>query len=234
MKKFQIKNTAIFLLSLSSLLFAPCLASAQDAPVPAAAPAAPAAAAPAPAAPTEVDFSQLPEPMSFAKAQYAQALKLNAMAPSAARDAQIKSFVDALVDYDQLAERSMGDRWASFEAAKQSEFKSLFKELLELTYLKRLSDKAFKDNYKLDWDRVVKTKTSAIVSCFTKQKDVETELEIVLHSVNKNWEIYDILVDGASLAQTYQKKYSKKIDEKGIDGIIADMKAEIAKLKKKS
>ncbi len=226
MKKFHLKDTAILLVSVSSLLFAPCLASAQDsaekAPV----------AAPAAAAPAEVDFSQLPEPMSFAKAQYAQALKLNAMAPSGARDAQIKSFVDALVDYDQLAERSMGNRWSSFEAAKQSEFKVLFKELLELTYLKKLSDKAFKDNYKIDWDRVVKTKTSAIVSCFTKQKDVETELEIVLHSVNKNWEIYDVLVDGASLAQTYQKKYAKKIDEKGIDGIIADMKAEIAKLKK--
>jgi ABC-type transporter MlaC component len=42
-----------------------------------------------------------------------------------------------------------------------------------------------------------------------------------------------VLVDGASLAQTYQKKYGKKIDEKGVDGIMADMKTEIAKLHKK-
>ena len=96
-----------------------------------------------------------------------------------------------------------------------------------------LSDKAFKDNYKIDWDRVVKTRTSATVSCFTQQKDVETELEIVLHAVQNQWNIHDTLVDGASLVQTYQKKYAKKWDDKGIDAIMDDMKKEIETLKKK-
>ena len=225
MKKINLSFIAIRIIIASSLLIAPCLASAQES-------VEAASAAAKPAAPAEDDSAQLPEPMGFAKAQYAQALKLNALAPSASRDSQIKSFVNGLVDLDKMAERSMGERWPSIEASKQAEFKSLFRELMELTYLKKLADKSFKDNYKIDWDGVVKTKTSAVVSCFTKQKDVETELEIVLHSVNKKWEIFDILVDGASLAQTYQKKYAKKIDEKGIDGIMADMKAEIAKLKK--
>ena len=170
--------------------------------------------------------------MDFAKSQYAQALKLNAMAPSADRDNKIRAFVDALIDYDNYAERSLGDKWPALTDDKKSEFKSLFKTLLELTYLKKLSDKAFKDNYNIEWDRVIKSRTSATVSCFTKQKDVETELEIVMHAANNSWEIFDVLVDGASLAKTYQKKYAKKIDEKGIDNIIADMKAEIENLKK--
>ena len=198
---------------------APATAFAQDsADAPAAAPAA--------------DFSLLPEPMSFVKAQYAEALKLNDMKPGKDRDDKIRAFVGSMINYDQYAERSMGDKWKSIDAEKQAEFKSLFKELLELSYLKRLSDKSFKNDYKIDWDSVVKTKTSATVSCFTKQKDVETELEIVLHAVNGHWEVFDVLVDGASLVKTYQKKYSKKLDERGVDGIIADMKAEIAKLKK--
>lgn len=203
----------------------PSFAMAQTAPEPAAAPVA--------AAPAEIDFSLMPEPMAFVKEQYDKALKLNALAPSEARDKDIKALVDSLIDYDNYAERSMGDKWASLAAEKQTEFKAVFRELMELTYLKRFSDKSFKDDNKIDWDRVVKTKTSATVSCFTQQKDVETELEMVLHAYGNTWKVYDVLVDGASLAQTYQKKYSKKIDEKGIDGIMADMKAEIAKLKKK-
>ena len=222
----KINHIAIAILSLSSLFVAPCFASAQDG-APATAPAAPVATA------TSIDYAQLPEVMGFAKAQYAQAIKLNEMPASSSRDTQIKAFVDALVDYDQLAERSLGKRWPSIEPSKQTEFKALFKELLELNYLKKLSDKTFKDNNKIEWDRVVKKKDRAIVSCFTKQKDVETELEMVLRPIANSWEVYDILVDGSSLAQTYQKKYSKKIDEKGIDGILADMRAEIAKLKKK-
>ena len=209
-------------------LFAACTgnAFAQDAP---AAPEPTPIAAPAP---KTIDFSVLPEPMAFAKARYADALALNALPQGNDRDNKIKAFVDDLVDYDDLAVRSLGDKWPSIAADKQAEFKALFRELLELTYLKRLSDKAFKDNYNIDWDRVVKTKTAATVSCFTKQKDVETELEMVLHADAGHWEIFDVLIDGASLAKTYQKKYSKKIDERGIDGIIADMKEEIARLKK--
>lgn len=180
-----------------------------------------------------VDYSSLPEPMAFAKAQYAEALRLNGLDAGSARDEKIRSFARTLINYDEYAERSMGERWKNIDASKQAEFKTLFKELLELSYLKRLSDKSFKDNYKVEWDRVVKTKNSATVSCFTKQKDVETELEIVMHAANGHWEIFDVLVDGASLAKTYQKKYDKRIDEKGVDGIIADMKAEIARLKKR-
>lgn len=209
------------------LLGIPCFCSAQDSDA-APAPAAPAAAAPAEA----LDFSKLPEPMAFAKAQYAEALKLNAMAPSATRDSQIKSLVNALANYDDYAQRAMTSKWDSADDAKKAEFKSLFKELAELSYLKKISDKSFKDNYNIDWDRVIKTKTSATVSCFTKQKDVETELELILHAAGNTWQVYDVLIDGASLAKTYQKKYAKKLDEKGIDGIIADMKAEIANLKK--
>lgn len=202
------------------LLVTPCISTAQTADS-------------APAQVTEsLDFSKLPEPMAFAKAQYAEALKLNALPPSTDRDTQIRTLVNALANYDDYAQRAMSNKWDNADDAKKSEFKALFKELAELTYLKKISDKSFKDNYNIDWDRVIKTKTSATVSCFTKQKDVETELELVLHAAGDTWQVYDVLIDGASLAQTYQKKYSKKLDEKGIDGIIADMKAEIAKLKK--
>ncbi len=222
MKKNVLKS-ALFMLAMMAV---PAHAMAQD--------AQPAAAAQDVPKPTAVlDYSQLPEPMAFAKAQYKEALRLNGLKAGDSRDAQIKGLVDALVDYDKLAERSMGKRWPSIEASKQKEFKALFRELLELTYLKRLSDKSFKDDYKVEWDRVVKTKTSATVSCFTRQKDVETEIETVLHSVDGHWEVYDMLLDGASITKTYQKKYDKKIGEKGIDGILDDMREEIANLKKK-
>lgn len=188
----------------------------------------------APKAILDVDYSILPEPMAFAKEKYALALKLNAMTPSKERDDLIKAFVHELIDYDDYAIRALGDKWQTLSVEKQIDFQKNFRELLELTYVKKFSDKTFKDNYKIDWDRVVKKKTSATVSCFTQQKDVETEFEIVLHAADNKWQIYDTLVDGASLAQTYQKKYAKKIDERGIDNILSDMKTEIEKLKAES
>ena len=75
-----------------------------------------------------VDFANLPEPMAFAKAQYDEALRLNALQPSASRDDKIRAFARNLINYDEYAERSMGDRWKNIDAEKQAEFKSLFKE----------------------------------------------------------------------------------------------------------
>lgn len=198
----------------------------------AAVPSAEAKPAPQPRPAAAVDYVALPEPMAFAKEKYATVLRLNGMAPSKDRDAKLRAFVDDLIDYDDYAIRSMGDRWPTLPADKQVAYQQKFRELLELTYLKRFSDKSFKDDYKIDWDRVVKKKDSAIVSCFTQQKDVETEFEIILHAVDNRWQIYDTLVDGASLAKTYQKKYAKKLDERGIDGLLIDMQTEIDKLKK--
>ena len=219
------ENTMKYLNPLSRLLVplmiclsCPAVLYAQDAP-----------SAPANA---EIDFSKLPEPMTFAKDAYAKALALNKATPSAERNDQIRALVNALVNYDDYAERALGAKWNQIDNAKQTEFKALFKELIELTYLKKLSDKSFKENYNIEWDRVIKTKSSATVSCFTRQKDVETELEFVMQAAQDTWQIKDVLVDGSSLAQTYQKKYTKKLDQKGIDGLMKDMRAEIEKLKK--
>lgn len=176
------------------------------------------------------DINKLPEPMGFMKAKHNEANALNKLAPSADRDAKIKAFVDDLADYDDMAKRSLGDRWNTLSADKQAEFKGTFREMLSLMYVKKISSKSYNDDKKVEWDRVVKTKSSATVSCFTQQKDVETEVEFVLHPGAVSWKVYDILLDGASLAETYRKKYSKQLDEKGIDAILDDMKKEIKKL----
>ncbi len=200
---------------------------AQEAVQPAAAPAA------LPSEQTVADMASLPEPMKYMKDKYALAIELNKLAPSADRDAKIKAFVDDMADYDDLAQRSLGERWDKLDAANQAEFKAVFREMIELMYSKKIADKQFNENKKIEWDRVVKTKTSATVSCFTQQKDVETELEIVLHPGIVSWKVYDVLVDGASLSNTYRKKYAKQLDEKGIDSILDDMKKEIESLKAK-
>lgn len=172
----------------------------------------------------------LPEPMGFVKAKYAEAQALSAAKQDDARDTKIKALVDELIDYDDFAVRSLGDKWTKLSVEKQSEFKSLFRELGERSYTKKIGKKSFVADQTIEWDRAVKTKNGTIVSCFTRQKDVETEFEIVLHEGSDSWRIYDVLVDGASLADTYKKKYAKTIDEKGVDGIMDDMRKEIGKL----
>lgn len=172
----------------------------------------------------------LPEPMAFVKAKYAEAQALNAAKEDKAREEKINTLLEELIDYDDLAVRSLGDKWTALSVEKQAEFKRLFKDLGQRSYAQKIGKKSFDGEQSIEWDRAVKIKKGAIVSFFTRQKDVETEFEIVLHDATGAWRIYDVLVDGASLADTYKKKYAKVIDEKGVEGIMDDMRKEIAKL----
>ncbi|MFA5623783.1 MAG: ABC transporter substrate-binding protein [Bradymonadales bacterium] len=174
----------------------------------------------------------LPKPMDFAKSTYKKLLKLNEEPPSEARNAAIIKLSDELFDYKKIAANTLGEKWDALEESQQNELHSLFKQLLELNYIDRISQKNFKQNYKIDWDKATKNKNTAIVTCFIQQKDVETELDFHLYASDKLWKLNNIHIDGVSLTNTYWKKYGKHYDEKGYDGLVKEMKAQIEKLEK--
>lgn len=176
----------------------------------------------------------LAKPMDFAKSVYAQALKLNADAPSSARDAAILKLASDLIDYEDLSKRALSEKWEKLTSGQQSEFSALFQRLMELSYVDKVSQKHFSKSYKVDWDKDTLAGQKAVVSCFLQHRDVETELEFSLYAADGTWKLFDILIDGASLEKTYRKKYGKVFDEKGYEGIVKEMKERIAVLEKKS
>ncbi|MDX9720158.1 MAG: ABC transporter substrate-binding protein [Myxococcota bacterium] len=179
-----------------------------------------------------------PKPMDFVKAQHKSLMSIlerKVSAENAAqRAADLRAVISALVDYDDLAIRSLGKHWDERTAEEKTEYQALFRELVELTYVDRLGSKNPDAEYKVDWDsEQVKGKFSHVI-CFVLYEDTETELEFVLVEKGESgYLMNNLLIDGASIEDTYHRKYSEQIEKEGYASLVAQMKERIAELKKK-
>lgn len=189
-------------------------------------------AAGTPVAPVPVPEVKRSDILRFSQDKFEAIKKLNLAKPGASRDAGLREIVSGLLDFDKLSERSLAKRWSGLSVEQRSEYSALFKELVELTYVDKFKKYKMDAKYKVDWEGSKVRGDKATVTCFVKHKDTETEIEINYEwVVAQRWEIQDVLLDGASLADTYQKKYDKMFDERGFDGILDSMRKEIKKLK---
>jgi phospholipid transport system substrate-binding protein len=123
------------------------------------------------------------------------------------RRAKIREIVDTIFDFPEMSRRSLAVHWKKRTPAEQKEFVSLFSDLLEDTYIKKIekyrdekilySGESIRDSY-----AVVKTKV------ITK-KETEIPIDYRLLKENNKWEVYDVVIEGVSLVNNYRSQFSE-------------------------
>ena len=179
-----------------------------------------------------------PSPMSFLKENTAKVLELVHQNPGAdkraERDQALRTLVGSFIDYDDLAARSLGKHWAERTEEEKIEYKALFREIVELSYVDKLNSNSDEPDYVVEWEEESQSGDQGSAICFVLYEDTETEIEFVLKGKGEGWLIQNLLLDGASLEQTYQKKYGKIIDKEGYDKLVVKMKERLEKLRAKA
>lgn len=178
-----------------------------------------------------------PKPMEWVKGKVETALTILDKKVTAelekARNAELRAHIDSMVDYGDLARRSLGEHWEPRTEEERTQYKSLFKQLVELTYIDRLGDKDGDVKYTVEWDSESQTATEGHAIAFVLYEDTETELEFILKPEGGEWALFDIAIDGASLEDTYRRNYSKIIDEEGYEKLVEKMQKRIEELEGK-
>jgi phospholipid transport system substrate-binding protein len=123
------------------------------------------------------------------------------------RRAKIREIVDTIFDFPEMSRRSLGIHWRKRTQDEQKEFVSLFSDLLEDTYIKKIekyndekilyTGESIRDNY-----AVVKTKVIT-------RKETEIPLDYRLLKENNKWEVYDVVIEGVSLVNNYRSQFSE-------------------------
>jgi len=178
-----------------------------------------------------------PKPMKWVKGKVEAALVILDKKVTAelekARNAELRTLIDSIVDYDDLARRSLGDHWEERTEEERTQYRALFKQLVELTYIDRLGDKDQDVKYTVEWDSESQTASEGHAIAFVLYEDTETELEFILKPEAAEWALFDIAIDGASLEDTYRRNYSKIIDEEGYPKLVEKMQKRIDELEAK-
>lgn len=151
------------------------------------------------------------------------------------RDALVKDrnrlmeLVDVIVlphfDFTKMSNWALGKYWNEASNDQQKKFSGEFRKLLVRTYAVALLDNV---------DRKI-----TVVSAETNKKSddkvmVKTEVEqdggfpipidYKMHLINKEWKVYDVVIDGISLVSNYRTSFANEIKKSGIESVIASLK----------
>ena len=151
-----------------------------------------------------------------------------------ASDKDLQANVDALLDYDWLAMAALGgpDNYQDVCKTRCDEFETLLAKLIRENYL-RMIRKA--ENHPVEYvgqtagkNGVYKVTTRVKIDKNGREQTVT--VDYVMHQIDGQWQVRDIITDDISLAKTYRYEFNQIAKTQGIDGIIRKLEDKLAKL----
>ncbi len=125
----------------------------------------------------------------------------------AERRSQLRQIISARFDIVEMAKRSLGSHWQSRTPDQQSEFVKLFSALLEDSYLDRIEsysgDKMFYLRESQDGE------FSEVSTKIVPKEGDELAINYKLHAANKEWKIYDVVIENISLVNNYRAQFNR-------------------------
>jgi phospholipid transport system substrate-binding protein len=128
------------------------------------------------------------------------------------------------VDFMTLSRWVMGKHWRKATPEQRQTFANQFRELLLNNYLRSVTEYR---NETIDFMPLRDpNKTKVVVNGIIDQPGgPPVHVDFRMHSIKGEWLVYDVVVEGVSLAVTNRSMFSQKIRDLGIDGVIAELKA---------
>jgi phospholipid transport system substrate-binding protein len=178
---------------------------------------------------TRAQEAQGEGPLAFLQARHREVEHvLRASDAQAQREAALLALLDAHIDFEEFARRSLGYQWMRLTEAQQAEYQGLLRALLERTHARRLLRRS--PHYKVSWGAVAVNQGRARVSLMIYHNDEEMEVDFDLRRHNTTWALLDVSYDGLSAAASYQKNYAKVLREEGFEALTARMRQRLNEL----
>jgi phospholipid transport system substrate-binding protein len=137
---------------------------------------------------------------------------LKAESAKETKEKKIWAILDGVFDYTELSKRTLAQQWKQFTPDQQEEFIRLFGKLLGGVYMDRII--AYKDE-KVVFGKVtnLSDRTAEVQSeVLTSSKSIPIHYRMILE--NREWKVYDVVVEGVSLVQNYRSQFREILTNK--------------------
>ncbi len=141
---------------------------------------------------------------------------------------EIKQLASTLLDYDELAQKSMVGHWEKLTPAQRTEFVTTLKELIERNYVKQLrSNLDYQVQYKNEEAEGEQATVSTVVKVKSPGKSTDAEIVYKMKKNPEGWRVWDVITDEVSLVRGYKTQFNKIITEQSYDALIKKMKSKL-------
>lgn len=158
-------------------------------------------------------------------------------------NAQLSAAMDAMIDYDALAQRTFGNpcakgvsvcqnHWNELSAAQRAEVTGLLKKLVVKNYQKNLKrtldyDISFKSSQEQGHDFRVRTSAKSRV----KPREAPYSIDYIVTESGGALHVVDIVTEGSSLVKNYYEQFHKMLGtpNQGYPYIVKKLNEKLAK-----
>ncbi len=137
------------------------------------------------------------------------------------RRSEIRRVAGRLFDFQEMARRTLARHWTERTPGEREEFVSLFRDLLERSYIARLENYSGEQIIYLGEtvDGEYATVRSKVIG-----RGSEMALAYRLHLVNQRWAVYDVLVEGVSFVGNYRSQFNRIISKGSYEDLVRKLK----------
>jgi len=121
------------------------------------------------------------------------------------RRKKLREIVDRRFNFEEMAKRSLGLAWNKRTPAEKQEFVSLYSDLLENTYIRKIE--RYENEKVVYTAEKVEGPYAAVRTKVITEKEVEIPVEYRIFKTASKWEVYDIIVEGVSLVNNYRNQF---------------------------
>ena len=141
--------------------------------------------------------------------------------PAAAMREEISEIVHTGVDFELVSKRVISKPWKKATLAQKSRFKKLFAKIMVATYFDLLQNYS---NEKVIYGREqIKKGKYATVDTQIISGTKKIPIRYKLLKTGQGWKIYDFVVEGVSLVNSYRSNYKVILKKEGFDALLDSM-----------
>lgn len=129
------------------------------------------------------------------------------------------------VDVNGMSRSVLGRQaWSKASAAEKEEFKQVFTELVIRTYANPLAEYTDEQVKFLPYRSQVDARFARVNSVIIRSSGQNIPLSYSLVSINNQWKIYDLSVEGVSLLQSFRSQFGQALQGSSMHELIAEMR----------
>jgi phospholipid transport system substrate-binding protein len=144
------------------------------------------------------------------------------------RREKIRAVIEKRFDFAEMAKRALSIHWKQRTPEEQKEFVSLFSDLLEDTYIRKI-EKYENENVQYIGEKMEGNYATVRTQIVNPQGGTETPVDYRIFKQGDKWEVYDIIVEGVSLVNNYRTQFNQIIRSSSYEELVKRLKKKTIK-----
>jgi len=141
------------------------------------------------------------------------------------RRSKLRELINPKFNFPEMAKRSLGPNWNEITPEQQSDFTSVFSELLARTYLSKI-ETVKPGMVTVESEQVEPPRAIVKTKVVSKGDTFPIDYKLSIH--DDSWQVYDVVIENIGLVANYRNEFSGIIRKEKFSGLMTRLRQKIS------